>query len=785
MAAPQTEPGTASLPAVGDASAAWRDSSKPIDERARDLLARLTLEEKISLVHADTTFSTPGLPRFGIPKMWTSDGPQGVRQEINTFGWNPAPPQDRTDDFATALPANVGLAATFDTELGRAFGNVIGEEALARKKHILLCPGMNIMRTPLNGRNAEYLGEDPFLAGKMAVGFIQALQANGVAACAKHYALNNQETNRNTINARVDERTMREIYLPAFKASVVEGGVWTVMTGYNRVNGQYCAENEFLLQRVLKGEWGFKGLVMSDWGGTHSTVASALNGLDLEMGTNVGGGRGGPDPHDRDYFGTPLLEAVKKGDVPTEVLDQMALRNLRVMAFTGLLDGSRPRLEKPGQMAPEHIAVARRVAEEGCVLLKNDNNVLPLDPARIKSIAVIGANAQAKFAYDGNSAAIKTAYEVTPLEGLQKRAGDAIKVTFAQGYSRVTGRGRGRGAPPPGTATAPGTAALDEAVQAARAADVAIVIAGLYRGQDQEGADRPNMNLPAGQAELIQAVAAANPRTVVVLNGGSPSVVEPWIQSTPGLLMYWYGGTEGGNALARVLFGDVNPGGRLPCTWPKQLADSPAHAANDPQSFPGTGRGGGRGAVVGGAGAETAPRRGGLTPETGPQQTYAEGVFVGYRWFDAKNTEPQFPFGYGLSYTTFGFADLKILQLGGSNGAGPPSSSPRISASITVTNTGPRDGSTVLQLYVGQNNPKVPRPPRELKGFQKVYLKGGESKTVTIPLDPSSFAYYDVGRNAWVVDAGEYTLYAGDSSRQLPLKTVVTINPEVVIPERR
>jgi beta-glucosidase len=749
--AQNAEPPAAGAGGTGGGGAApWRNTSLPVDVRARDLLRQLTLEEKISLVHADQTFSTPGLPRFNIGRLWTSDGPQGVREEINPYGWNAA---GRTDDFATALPANIGLAATFDADLGRAYGNVIGEEALARGKHIMLCPGMNIMRTPLNGRNSEYLGEDPFLAGRMAVGFIQGLQANGVAACAKHYALNDQETNRSSVNVTVDERTMREIYLPAFKASVVEGKAWTVMTGYNRVNGSYCAENEFLLRQVLKGDWDFQGIAMSDWGGTHSTVASAKNGLDLEMGTNVNAGRGGPDPHDRDFFAAPLLAAVKSGDVPMTVLDDMALRNLRVMAAVGLLDHEPQRPMKPGLMAPEHLEVARRVAEAACVLLKNEGGVLPLEAGRVKSIAVIGDNATAKFASFGDSARIKTKYEVTPLEGLQQRAGDGIKVTYAQGYART-----GRGAP----ATAPAAAAdlVGQAVAAAKEADVAIVIAGLYRPQDQEGADRPNMNLPPGQAELIQAVVAANPRTIVVLNGGSPSVVEPWIGGAAGLVMYWYGGTEGGHALARVLFGDVNPSGKLPCTWPKQLADSPAHAAGTSQSYPGTGMSG----------------RGPLTPESGPQQTYGEGIFVGYRWFDEKKIEPQFPFGFGLSYTTFSFEDLTVEPAEADSGA-------LTNVRVTVANTGSREGATVVQLYVGQNAPKLPRPPRELKGFAKVTLKPGERRMVRIPVDAGSFAYWDGGRKAWVADAGEYTVFVGDSSRNLPLNVKYTLGGERVVRE--
>jgi beta-glucosidase len=767
----QTAP-AADAPAVGDASAAWRNPSLSPDARARDLLPRLTLEEKISLLHADGTFTSPGLPRFDIGKLWMSDGPQGVREEIQPQGWNAA---GRTDDFTTAMPADIGLAASFDVELARAFGNVIGQEAVVRRKNIMLCPGLNIMRTPLNGRNSEYFGEDPHLAARMAVNFIDGLQQNGVAACAKHYALNNQENNRSSVNVHVDERTLHEIYLPAFKAAVTEAHVWSVMTAYNRVNGQFCSENSMLLNDILKKDWAFPGLVMTDWGGAHSTVPCALNGLDLEMGTNVTG------DHDRDFLAQPLLQAVKAGEVPVARIDEMALRNLRVMAATGLFDGAKAKTSAPALMAPEHIDAARKIAEAGIVLLKNRDDLLPLAwPPKIKSIAVIGQNADSKFAHDGNSAQIKTSYEITPLEGIRKWVANAsaggfqsIEITYTEGYVRAAGRGGRRGvggAVTPTSASAPATQSsqIAAAVEAAKAADVAIVVAGLYRAQDQEGADRPNMNLPPGQAELIAAVTQANPRTIVILNGGSPSVVEPWIDHAGALLMYWYGGTEGGNALARVLFGDVNPSGRLPCTWPRQLADSPAHRPNDPAIFPGTG----------------ANVRGGqLTPEAGPQETYAEKLLVGYRWFDAQKIEPQFPFGFGLSYTTFTFSELTLPpQAGAINGKVMIPSGPGI-AQFTLTNTGKREGAVVAQLYVEPVKPSVQRPLKELKGFTKVLLKPGESRSVSIPLHAADFAYYEPATHAWVAEAGDYVVHVGDSSRSLPLAAKVHLDQTLTIPD--
>lgn len=732
---------------------AWRDTTKTPDQRAKDLLAQLTLEEKIALCHADGTFTTPGVPRLGVGKFQMSDGPQGVREEHQASGWNPA---GRDDDFATAMPACVGLAATFDPEMAKAYGNVLGEEASFRNKNVLLCPGLNIMRTPLNGRNCEYFGEDPYLASRIAVGYINALQSHGVAASAKHYAMNNQETNRNSVNAKVDERVMREIYLPAFKASVMEAKALTIMTAYNRVNGLYCSENEFLLNKVLKGDWGFEGLVMTDWGGCHSTVAAANNGLDLEMGSNVSGN------HNNDFLAGALLTAVNNGQVPKARLDDMALRNLRVMAATGLLD-EKPKKSTVPLMAPAHIETTRKIAESACVLLKNEKQALPIDASKVKSIAVIGANAQAKFANDGMSAAIKTKYEITPLEGITQRAGDGVTVKYAAGYAGAGARGgMGRRG---GAGAAPNPEIINEAVALAKSSDVAIVIAGLYRGQDQEAADRPNMDLPAGQSELIQAVTKANPKTIVVLTGGSPSNVNPWITDAASLVMYWYGGTEGGNAMARVLFGDVNPAGHLPCSWPKALSDSPAHNAGDANQYPGTG--GGRGGMGGGGGG------GAMTPESGPQQVYSEGLYVGYRWFDSKKIEPQFPFGHGLSYTSFAMSDLKVD--GGADG--------NASVTVKVANTGAREGAEVVQLYVAPAKPSVDRPVKELKAFGKINLTPGANGTVTMKLDPNAFAFYDVAKHAWIAEAGEYTLLAGDSAASTPLKATVKIDKTVVIPE--
>jgi len=673
--------------------------AQAIEKRVEDLLSQLSLEEKIALVHADSTFSTAGIPRLGIPKRWLCDGPHGVRQDVGPDTWKPS---GRTDDFATAMPCGIALAATWNPELAEVEGAAIGEEALARGKHIMLGPAVNIMRTPLCGRNFEYFGEDPFLASRIAVSYIRGEQSQGVASCVKHYAANNQELERMTINVEMDERTLREIYLPAFQAAVQEAGVWTVMGAYNKFRGQFCCHNDYLLNRILKGEWGFQGLVMSDWSGTHDTHEAALCGLDLEMGTNK--------PGDEFFLAKPLREAVQRGDVAPAVLDDKVRRNLRVMIGTGLLDG-RP----PGSLnTKEHQAVARRVAEEAMVLLKNDGDTLPLDPSKIKSLAVIGENAMRLHAHGGDSSGIKAFYEIPPLEGILRRAGSQVNITYSIGYGSDAD-----------------SDATERAVMAAKAADVVVFIGGLNhdRNFDTEGWDRLDMKLPYGQDELIQPIVEVNPRTVVVLIAGSPVEMGTWLDRTPAVLLAWYGGMEAGNALARILFGDVSPSGKLPCTFPKRVADSPAHALH---AYPGA-----NGTV-----------------------RYEEGLLVGYRWFDTKKIEPLFPFGHGLSYTRFEYSNLRLSQS---------------AAEFDVVNAGEREGSEVAQLYVHDMHPRLARPEKELKGFRKVFLKPGEKQRVSIPLGRESFAFYDPDRRGWVTEPGVFTILVGGSSRDIRLHGTLTL----------
>jgi beta-glucosidase len=706
----------------------YLDGAKPVEERVEDLLKRLSVDEKLLLVHADSKFTTAPIPRLAIPQRWLSDGPHGVREDIGPHDWNPA---GRTDDFATWLPVGVALAATWNPDLANACGETIGEEALARGKHVMLGPAVNIHRTPLNGRNFEYFGEDPFLAARMVVPWIRGMQAQKVAACVKHFALNNQEWERGTIDVEVDERALREIYLPAFEAAVKEGEVLTVMGAYNKLRGQHACHNDYLLNQVLKGEWGFKGLVMSDWSGTHDTREAALYGLDLEMGTNK--------PYEEFFLANPFRKLLDSGAVPMSVLDDKARRNLRVMIETGALDG-RP----PGALNTRaHQQTARKVAEESIVLLKNEGGLLPLDPAKVRTIAVIGENAVRKHSHEGGSSEIKALYEVTPLEGIASRVPGA-KVMHAMGYKS------GRWSPdnPPGNPDAETLVA--RAVEGARQADVAIVVGGLNheRYQDAEGSDRKDLALPGGQAELIRRVAEANPRTVVVLVSGGPVDMEPWLAKTPAVLQAWYAGMEGGNALAAVLFGDVNPSGKLPATFPRRLADSPAHAL-------------------------------GAYPGKGGTVRYEEGLLVGYRWFDAKEIEPLFPFGHGLSYTTFEYANLKV---GGPRVAPPAGAkAPVAVVQVDVKNTGSRAGAEVVQVYVHPVAPRLPRPPQELKGFAKVFLKPGETKAVAVTLGPEALAFYDPAKKAWAAEAGEFLVRVGSSSRLIRLEAPFALKTNLAV----
>ena len=697
------------IPPPAEVRLPYLNPDLPVEKRVADLLGRMTLEEKIALVHADSKFSTAAIPRLGIPRRWIDDGPHGVREDVGPYSWTPA---GRTDDYATWLPALSALGSTWNVDLAAAFGDVLGQEARARNKDIILAPIVDIARTPICGRIYEYFGEDPFLTTRMAVKYIAAVQSNDVAACVKHFAGNNQEDGRGIINIDMDDRTLREIYLPPFEAAVKEAHVWAVMGAYPKFRGEYCAYSDYLVNKILKGEWRFPGLVMSDWSGTHSLREAALGGLDVEMGTLVGSEE--KWAYTNFFLATPFLDAIRTNAIPAPVLDDKASRSLRVMFATHVFDSTR----LPGSLnTPAHHAVARRVAEESVVLLKNRDHALPLDASKIKSVAVIGENAVRHNADGFFGAGVKTMYQVTPLQGIEDLAGARVNITYSAGYSK----------------DATNNDLAERAVAAASQADVAIVVAGLNHSRylDDEGWDRKDLRLPYGQDELIGRIARTNRHTIVVLVSGPAIEMDPWLDRVPAVLQAHYSGMDGGHALARILFGEANPSGKLTVTYPKTLTESPAHAL-------------------------------GTYPGTNGTLFYTEGLLVGYRWYDTKDIEPEFPFGFGLSYTTFEYSNLQLVP-GGTNGS-------VVTAKFDIANTGSRAGAEVAELYLHQDRPSLPRPIKELKGFTKVLLKPGEKRTVAIPLDQRAFAFYDASKASWVAEADNFEILVGSSSRDIRLR---------------
>jgi len=800
----------------------YKDRTQPVEKRVDDLLPRMTLEEKIRLLAGDVMDTYPN-ERLGIPALSMADGPHGVRH-----------------GNSTCFPTGVTMASTWDPALIERVGAAMAREMLAKGRNVLLGPCININRVPHGGRNFESFSEDPYLAARMAVGYVKGVQGQGVVATPKHFAANNQEWERTTIDVRVDERTLREIYLPAFEAVVKEGGAWAIMASYNRLNGPYACANHHLLTDILKEEWGFKGIAMSDWGAVHGTVDTANAGLDLEM------------PHG-DFFGPTLLEAVKKGEVTEATIDDKVRRILRVMFTFGLFDGPRP-VDKDAVECAAHRALAREVAAAGIVLLKNDGGLLPLDRSKIKSIAVIGPNADVARLGGGGSSEVVSTTSVSPLEGIRAKAGTDVTVRFAPGcqfpgdcppieseclrpaegsteahgltahyfanrdlsgepvLTRVDAAVNfdwGSGSPAPevpdddfsarwtgklipaksgphvlavasddgsrlcvdghmvidnwgehATKTVTATLTLEAgreydllleyfeakgsavvrlgwtpphedetapAVQAAKESDVAVVFVGLTKQFEGEGMDKQDMDLPGPQAELIAAVRQANPRTVVVLIHGSPVLMESWIEKVPAVLEAWYPGLEGGHAIADVLFGDVNPSGKLPVTLPKRWEDCPAYG-----NYPG---------------------------EDG-KVDYAEGIFVGYRHFDIKKVEPRFPFGHGLSYSHFDISNVKVT---------PETVSPGepVRVTCTVKNVGKRAGAEVVQLYVRDMESSVKRPRMELKGFVKVSLAPGETRDVAFDLDARAFSFYQPEKKQWVTEPGDFDVLVGASSRDI------------------
>lgn len=817
-----------------------------IEEKVDQLLAQLTLEEKCRLCHAGSKFAVAAIPRLGIPEFTMSDGPHGVRHEICRDSWDPV---ETEEDRSTYLPTGTALAATWNRETAYRFGTVLGAEARHRGKDIILGPGINIVRTPLCGRNFEYFGEDPFQISEMVVPEIEGIQSQGVAACVKHFAANNQELNRSGVDAQMDERTLREIYLPGFEAAVKEAKCMSVMGAYNKFHGQYCCQNEYLLNRILKQEWGFDGSCISDWAGVNDTFEAARNGCDIEMGTS--------DNYDEFYLGRPFCEAVEQGKLTLELLDDKVRRNLRTMFRIGIFDPERPAGRRN---TPEHQRAAREIAQEGIVLLKNERSLLPLKRESLRKVVVIGENAVAVHASGGHSSGVKALYEITPWEALRNRLGDSVDLQFFQGYPSTTGESEridtrflsvadaGSGThgwkatywskrgftgeskiqaettvdqawkettPFPGstpgqfsatweTILTPPTSgpyefvlhgtdqaclaidgiafihrfdrgaettaktvqleagreyklrvelwptrsdlhvrlgwippwsrrgdAEDGEMQAAvQEADAVLFFGGLNHQYDLEGTDRKDLALHEGQNELIGKLSQMTSGLAVILISGSP-VELPWLESVPAVVQMWYAGMEGGNAITDILLGEVNPSGKLPMTFPAVLSDSPAHALND-------------------YAAEVC--------------YYKEGLFVGYRWFDQHQIQPLFPFGHGLSYTQFQYEDLQVEV-----------QEQTASVSLLLTNSGPVAGAEVIQVYVGQVDPSVSRPIRELKGFEKVFLQPGESRTARFHLGSRAFACWNTENRDWKIEPGIYLIEAGASSRDLRLRFAIAI----------
>lgn len=704
----------------------YLDDSQPIEARVKDALSRMTLEEKVALCHAQSKFSSAGVPRLGIPEVWMSDGPHGVRAEINWNDWGYA---NWTNDSITAFPALTCLAATWNPEMSAKYGKAIGEEARYREKDVLLGPGVNIYRTPLNGRNFEYMGEDPYLASVMCVPYIQEVQKNGVAVSVKHYALNNQELWRGHIDVELSDRALYEIYLPAFKAAVCQGGAWTVMGAYNKIRGQHACHNELILNKILKGDWKFDGVVVTDWGGAHDTYEAAMNGLDIEMGSYTNGLTSESAFTYNDYYlANPYLQMLKSGKVPMSTIDDKASRILRLIFRTAM------NRQKPyGSVAtPEHYAAAREIGNEGIVLLKNapvskkESALLPIDASRYNRILVVGDNAVRLLNQGGGSSELKVKDMVSPLDGLRELYGD--KVVYTRGYAA--------GRPMYGRADEIPQAVTDSlrnrAVEMAREADLVVLFGGLNKNhfQDCEGGDRLQYGLPFGQDELIEALQAVNKNLVLVLLSGN-AVEMPWVDKVPAIVQGWYLGSMGGKSLADVLGGAVNPSGKLPFSFPVKLEDCGAHAF-DALSYPGD----------------------------SIKEVYKEDILVGYRWYDTKKIPALFPFGHGLSYTTFQYgkpiASAKKMAADGT-----------LTVTVPVKNTGSVAGKEVVQLYVGDDKCSVLRPLKELKHFQKIALQPGEEKSVTFTVTPEDLQFYDDKAACWKSESGKFKLYIGSSSTDI------------------
>ena len=715
----------------------YLDESKPIEQRIDDALSRMTLDEKIAVIHAQSKFSSPGVKRLGFPDLWTDDGPHGVRPDVLWDEWEQA---GQTNDSCVAFPALTCLAATWNPQLARLYGESLAEEALYRNKNVMLGPGVNIYRTPLGGRNFEYMGEDPWLSSRMVVPYVQGLQSKGVAACVKHYALNNDEEYRHQVNVVISDRALHEIYLPAFKAAVQEGGAWAIMGAYNLYQGVHNCHNATMLNKILKKDWGFDGVVISDWGGCHDTEEAIKNGLDLEFGSWTDGlTMGATNAYDNYYMALPYKKLIQEGKYTTKELDEKVRRVLRLFYRTNM------KRNKPyGFLCSEsHYEAALKIAQEGIVLLKNEkmkelNNesLLPLDINKTKNVLVVGENAIKMMTVGGGSSSLKAQKEILPLDGIKARLA-GVDVDYARGYVGDTvqsynGVTVGRSL----YETRTQAELTAEAVEKAKQADVVIFVGGLNKSdhQDCEGHDRKSYDLPYAQNEVIEAILKVNPRLVYVNISGNGAAL-PWINKVPAVVQAWFIGSEAGEAIASVLAGDVNPSGKLPFTWYASLDQCGAHAT---KSYPGTWREDYK--II--------------------DEEYTEGIYVGYRYTDAKKLKPLFAFGHGLSYTTFklGKATADKQEM---------TSEGKLTVTVPVTNTGNCAGSETVQLYIAAKDSKVERPVKELKAFQKVYLQPGETRNVTLTIGKDALSYYDEMSGQWRADAGKYEAQIGTASNKL------------------
>ena len=735
----------------------YLDESKPIEQRIDDALSRMTLDEKIAVIHAQSKFSSPGVKRLGFPDLWTDDGPHGVRPDVLWDEWVQA---GQTNDSCVAFPALTCLAATWNPAMASLYGISLGEEALYRKKNVILGPGVNINRTPLAGRNFEYMGEDPYLASQMVVPYIQGLQSKGVAACVKHYALNNDEEYRHQVNVKVSDRALHEIYLPAFRAAVQEGGAWAIMGAYNLYQNQHNCHNAILLNKILKQDWGFDGVVISDWGGCHNTEEAITNGLDLEFGTWTDGlTMGRTNAYDSYHMAEAYKQLIKEGKYTTKELDEKVRRVLRLFYRTTM------QREKPyGFLCSDaHYDAARKIAQEGIVLLKNEG-ILPLNQSKKQRILIVGENAIKMMTVGGGSSSLKVQHEILPLDAMNVQCSlFNLQCDFARGYVGDTiqsfdGVTVGRSL----RETRSQAELTAEAVEKARQADVVIFFGGLNKSnyQDSEGHDRKQYELPYGQNELIEALVKVNPRLVYVNVSGN-AVAMPWINKVPAIVQAWFLGSEAGTAIASVLFGDVNPSGKLPFTWYANLDQCGAHALN---TYPGTWRDDHK--II--------------------DEEYKEDIFVGYRWADlpakvrrsmfgsykgssqGKESRPLFPFGYGLSYTTFQLSNLRIDKK-------EMAVDDELTLTIDIINTGGRAGAETIQLYISDLKSSLPRPVKELKGFQKVFLKPGETKTVSFNIEHSSLSFYNDRTDSWTVEPGEFVAMLNNSSSPSNQKVRFTV----------